>query len=1772
MSSNNVISELYKYITDTIEGFKLLPAIKEKITAAAEAAYDNVEELDTLRANIQMATGASDSKMDDLMNTYQNIATEISSTTKATAESAEAFIRMGLSISDANKMIGSSEILAKNGMMESEAAAESLIAGMEGYQIAAEDSMKVVDRLTAVGSESGLSVGELAKALANVSEAASEGGSSMDRLIGYIAAVGEDGTASISEVGSGLQSIYGRMNSLRSGSRVDKETGESLADTESELNKVGILLRDSENIYRDFDDVLDEIGNRWRSLTQEEQNAVSIAVAGSKQRETFTLLMENYSTALQYSETASNSAGAALEKYGGYQDSIEAKTNALTAAFEALSMNAIDTELYGRLLKATTGMVEFVDKSQLLKGTLAGLAAFKMGTFVSGIMAGANSLSKMTTAFTLLKTDTSNETLKKVGLSCRGLSDQQVKLILSTKGLDAEKRKLILTAKGLTAEEAAATLHAMKLDDAQEEVVKSTYSLKGVWSGLWTTMTANPLMSFSTIVGGVSMIYNAVKQHQEELRQSTQEAANALEEQKNSIGNSVDQYKALHNELLNEDTSLTRQREIKKELLALQKELNEKYGEEYGKINLVSNAYKDQSEAIEKYTAAVSDNYLNENVKGIKQSTKKMEKEKYYGLSYADVSPYTKEGQALQEIAEKYKKNGMVINTDMSSGMVTIGLNANARNAYKTIDNFMDDVRAKAKELGDEHIFDDVLTASSRGLNKAKKTIEDYGDQYDQARISKITKDDTLSQTYGSAIKAVEEYNDAVIGGDQKTIKEARENLKGMRDSINLDEGPWAQYADIITEIFDQADTRVYDFTEALQNNQNGIAGWAETLKGLSQTELESMVNDGFNGDVFDRFQKQAEGYNLSAEELIDTLTELGYIEKETRDYTVQPLSYTDTIDELKKYSSSLKSISSTYQSFADNGYEAKFDDLTAIRTEFEKVDGIDNYIRMMEEANGSTEAMNEAFTQLSEAYLQQTGILDKINDDNAELIADFLEEQGIVNASAIVYGILGQQKAEAAWNTENLSQATSEEIMGLAQEMGLTGEAADAFGRYIAAKILSEAPIDVSGDITALTNMINALGITSAAWAKFAYIKQHMKDIDADPNYQAYDENHNKISKGQVLKEYEALAEIYRQEAMQEISSISIPQYGKGPGSNPSGGTSTSRQSGKTGGKAFSEEINYIDRALEVSKRRLQNYKNVLEDALTIEEKDSAIDNIVKETQFQLEQMTSVYQYYSDEAAKILAQIPEDIRDKVKNGAEEIENLNDENVSKLIKQFYDLDASANDADGKVRDLKNSIHDMKMQKIQIQIEGLERTKSKLERLQDQYETAISAVTSSVQSEIDEVNSYYDSQIANVQKQIDALDEQNDKLEVQRNLEEALYNLRRAENQRTNRIYREGQGFVYEADQDAVREAQESYDSAELDKTKYDLEQIIDRLEEERSQEVDYLTSIKDTWEGIADSFERMADMRMAEELFGTDNWLEDILNGDTDLFDEMQENFGNVFEGIFNTDQVIESLNDLKDWVENGEMSDDTALAVMNQQLSELGENAAIQSENMGEGFTSIYTSAENAKTLSADTYAAWTENLRLFQEETLPICEGLITQFNNMADAVVLAAERARQAAADMESLGGGDGGEGVTTTKEPIRSPSSSGGPGVKHHKGILNGTNGNPNTEDKRVRGLRILSTEPLKSNEVPIIALDDEVSLTREQQEMTLRNFQTAMAPRINLSGQAYSMIQPIKQEPSSVEYNFSGGIHITEAQNVTDIARGVKAGMLKQALDQELYKR
>ena len=876
-------------LSNNVAGLNIFNIAFQKISQSIREAFANVKESDRIKTDIQMAAGVSNTEVDNMMKSYNQLGKELSSTTKKVAESANEFIRMGESVSNTSELIKNAQILSQIGMIDSADAASYLISGMKGYQIAAQDSIKIVDKLTSVDMEAAVSAGGLAEALSRTSNIANASGTSMDRLIGYIATVGETTQKSMSEVGNSFQSIYSRMNNIKIGRFIDDETGESLSDTESVLNKLGIKLRDTSNTYRDFDDVLDDVGKNWNHFTQVEQNAISVAVAGTRQRENFMSLMTRYGDALKYSEVAANSAGTSMERYAQFQDSIEAKTNELTNSFEALSTNIISEDLYKGILEATTGIIEFTDKTNLLKGTLAGLATYGASkTFVSmatGIISAAKSTAQLTTAMAMFNNGRSTENLKDIGEACKGLTDKQLKLVLSTKGLTNSQRLWILNGKGVEESQQQQTLTTLGFSAAEDKATVSTFSFAGALNSLKAAFASNPVgiafMAITTAVSIGTMAYSSYKQSLEETRQATSEAAKAFDETASSINDYAEKYKKLHDELNKTNTTEERQHEIKSELLSLQQELNEKYGDEYGKLNLVTDAYKDQTEAILAMNKAAAQNYLLENRKGIADATKEMEKTRTYSLgSTGDLrEDYAKQ---IYDIASKYENQGIKLNSFENGDIkgYTIKFSGDAEDANRVIHSLANEIQELSKEFKDNHFVNSFLDNSANALERNKEVLDKYDEIYNSALMSNIATDDELSEGYNKATNAVKAYNDALASGDESKILSARDNLNVVKGSIDLTSDNWKRYGNIMTDIFDQADTGLYDFRDALASNKDNLQSFAKIIKdkAYSKEDLLSMANDD-NPDYFDRLVEGGKKYGLTVEQVINELARMGAVQ-----------------------------------------------------------------------------------------------------------------------------------------------------------------------------------------------------------------------------------------------------------------------------------------------------------------------------------------------------------------------------------------------------------------------------------------------------------------------------------------------------------------------------------------------------------------------------------------------------------------------------------------------------------------------------------------------------------------------------------------------------------------------------------------------------------------------------------------------------------------------------------------------------------------------------
>lgn len=248
-------------------------------------------------------------------------------------------------------------ILSKVGAIESSQATELLTSTLNGYKKEANEAMHVVDAMAAVDLAAATSVEELAVALQSTANMARVNGVGFEQLLGMVGAVSEASRRSASVVGNSFKTIFSRLANVAAGKMTD-DLGEPLNDVEQVFNGLNIKLRDSSGEFRNMYDVISELANKWTKLDNVEQNWVATSVAGTRQRETFLTLMENWDRAVTLSTTALNSEGMAMDKMSIYLESIEANLNKLKAAVEDLLYSEEIVNVINFVIKAITQLVE----------------------------------------------------------------------------------------------------------------------------------------------------------------------------------------------------------------------------------------------------------------------------------------------------------------------------------------------------------------------------------------------------------------------------------------------------------------------------------------------------------------------------------------------------------------------------------------------------------------------------------------------------------------------------------------------------------------------------------------------------------------------------------------------------------------------------------------------------------------------------------------------------------------------------------------------------------------------------------------------------------------------------------------------------------------------------------------------------------------------------------------------------------------------------------------------------------------------------------------------------------------------------------------------------------------------------------------------------------------------------------------------------------------------------------------------------------------------
>jgi TP901 family phage tail tape measure protein len=114
-----------------------------------------------------------------------------------------------------------------------------------------------------------------------------------------------------------------------------------------------------------MDTLLDELGNKWNTISKAQQAALAQTVAGTRQYTQLVSLMDNWNKGDEDSflanlATARGSSGALQEQADIYAESWEAARNRVTAAAEKIYASLFNDEDFIKITNLFADMIDLV--------------------------------------------------------------------------------------------------------------------------------------------------------------------------------------------------------------------------------------------------------------------------------------------------------------------------------------------------------------------------------------------------------------------------------------------------------------------------------------------------------------------------------------------------------------------------------------------------------------------------------------------------------------------------------------------------------------------------------------------------------------------------------------------------------------------------------------------------------------------------------------------------------------------------------------------------------------------------------------------------------------------------------------------------------------------------------------------------------------------------------------------------------------------------------------------------------------------------------------------------------------------------------------------------------------------------------------------------------------------------------------------------------------------------------------------------------------------
>lgn len=145
------------------------------------------------------------------------------------------------------------------------------------------------------------------------------------------------------------------------------QLGETLEDG-TDLNKyskalatVGVNIKEQNGDLKDMDTILDELGERWKTLADDQKVALAQTVGGVRQYTQLIALMDNWDAFQENVGVARNSEGTLNEQQEIYAEGWEAAQKRVKAAMETIYQDLINDEFFIDMLNNLETAINLVE-------------------------------------------------------------------------------------------------------------------------------------------------------------------------------------------------------------------------------------------------------------------------------------------------------------------------------------------------------------------------------------------------------------------------------------------------------------------------------------------------------------------------------------------------------------------------------------------------------------------------------------------------------------------------------------------------------------------------------------------------------------------------------------------------------------------------------------------------------------------------------------------------------------------------------------------------------------------------------------------------------------------------------------------------------------------------------------------------------------------------------------------------------------------------------------------------------------------------------------------------------------------------------------------------------------------------------------------------------------------------------------------------------------------------------------------------------------------